>query len=189
VWDKETEGDNATVPTPTIGYATLFAFAMQVLCGGVDWEKFMGSKVIWFVAPESIIHALASWELELQKTWRQLPGFIEVEELVTGQSESWDSTVTTTALPVPSSSVVVSFFFLACNSCHYFGYPCSLKQVSRLCLTFPQRVHFPPSDGPFDFKTELCFPATSVGNWPNFEPLVAIIASLVVLSTPYAIII
>jgi len=43
-----------------IGYVTPFAFAMQVLHGGVEWEKSMGSKVIWFVAPESIIHALAS---------------------------------------------------------------------------------------------------------------------------------
>jgi len=54
------EVDNATVLTPVIGYATPFAFAMQVLCGGVKWEKSMGSKVIWFVAPKSIIHALAS---------------------------------------------------------------------------------------------------------------------------------
>jgi len=42
------------------GYATPFAFVMQVLRGGVQWEKSMGSKVIWSVAPESIIHALAS---------------------------------------------------------------------------------------------------------------------------------
>ena len=75
--------------------------------------------------------------------------------------------MTAVALSMPSSGVVLPFFFLACSSCHHLGYPCYLKHVSRVCLVFPQCVHFPPSKGPFGLEVELCFPITSIGDWPN----------------------
>ena len=67
-----------------------------------------------------------------------------MEESTTGISENWGSAVTAVALSMPSSGVVLPFFFLACSSCHHLGYPCYLKHVSRVCLVFSQCVHFPP---------------------------------------------
>lgn len=61
--------------------------------------------------------------------------------------------------------------------------PAQLETMIKCVSNFPQCMHLSPLDKPFDFKDELYFSSTSVGNLPNFEPLVAIRASLVIFST------
>ena len=140
--ERERERDNATIPAFVTGYVIPLALDMQVRLGWVIWDKSLGSKVIWFVAPESMIQAPSVWELELKRTWSQLPRFVtKVESSALGMRESWGSIVTTAAQPMLASIAGVSHFFRACNSCHQSGYPCSLKQVSHVCFVLPQWVH------------------------------------------------
>ena len=138
VWDRKRERDNNTVPAPVTGYVIPLALEMQVHLGWGIWEKSLGSKVIWSVASESMIQAPSVWDLELKRTWPQLSRSVtEVEISARGMRESWGSALTTIALPTLASIAGVSRFFRACNSCHQSGYPCLLKQVSRVCFVLP----------------------------------------------------
>jgi hypothetical protein len=66
VLDKESEGDKETVPAPVTRYMTPLALATQVRLGGVILINSFGSKVMWLVAPESIIQPLSVPWLELR---------------------------------------------------------------------------------------------------------------------------
>ena len=55
VFGKEKEGDSANFPALVAGYVNQLTFAIHVHFGWVNTTKSFLSKVIWSVAPESII--------------------------------------------------------------------------------------------------------------------------------------
>ena len=62
-----------------------------------------------------------------------------------GIRDIWGFVAAIVVLPVLSSIFVPLRFLLAWSSCHQSRYPWSLKQVSCVCLEFPQWEHFKPS--------------------------------------------
>ena len=99
------------------------------------------------MALESRIHKLHS--LLLIDLRDAIPGVLLVE--LVGIRDNWGSIAATVFLLILGSILVPLRFFLAWSSCHQSGYPWSLKQVSRVCLEFPQWEHFKPFVHYFEF--------------------------------------
>ena len=140
------------------------------------------------MAPKSRVHKLHL--LLLADPRYAIPGVLLVESV--GIRDSWGSAATTIILPVLGSILVSLRFFLAKSLCHQSGYPWSLKQVSHVCLEFPQWEHFKPSICCFEFgPVGLDLLSTRTLSFPNglgliFSPLEAS-PTLIPSSEPFPI--